>query len=279
MSEVSTRDASALVAPEPATGRMPLRPRLARVTDTLMAMTVADLRGRYGRGWARLLKWMLDPFALVGVYLVLVTVVLRRGGEAPGLSLACAIVPFQIVMSSVTNSLGAISSRRSIILNMSFNRMLIPVSGVLTEVVALGASVILLVLMMAVYGIAPTVSALWLPAIVLVNILLAVGIAYPAALLGLWFPDMRLFLVSLVRTLYFLAPGLVSLSQVSGAANDLVRINPLTGLFEAYRDALLYGQRPATWELVIPLGFAALLLLMFLPVFRREQRHFAKVME
>jgi len=102
----------------------------------LLSLTEADLRARYGRGGGRFAKWLLDPFALAGVYLLLVTFVLNRGGPAPGLSLACAIVPFQLVMSTVTNSMIAITTRRSIVLNMSFQRSLIPVATTFTETVA-----------------------------------------------------------------------------------------------------------------------------------------------
>ena len=60
--------------------------------DVLLALTESDLRARYGRGPWRLVKWLLDHFAVVGVYLLLVTVVLEREGRAPGLAIACAVV-------------------------------------------------------------------------------------------------------------------------------------------------------------------------------------------
>ena len=134
----------------------------ARRVDTIIALTASDLRARYGRGRVRVVKWLLDPFFAVGVYLVLVTVVLDRPGEAPGLSIACAVVPFQLVITSITNGIGTIQVRRSILLNMSFDRMLLPLPSVLTETIALGSSLALLVLML-VDGVAPTVAVLWMP--------------------------------------------------------------------------------------------------------------------
>ena len=250
-----------------------------RRLDVLLSLTRADLNARYGRGPWQLGKWLLDPFALVGVYLLLVTFVLGRPGQAPGLSLACAIVPFQLLMMTIVNSMTAVSTRRSIILNMSFERVLIPVSAVLTEAVAFGASLTLVVLLMAVYGVAPTAAIVWLPVVLLATLTFAAGCAYPATLFGLWFPDMRVIAVSLVRTLFFLAPGLVSLSQIEGRAGELVRLNPLTGLFESYRAVLLYGHRPAAWQLLYPVGIGALFLVAALPIYRREQAQFAKAME
>ena len=84
-------------------------------------------------------------------------------------------------------------------------------------------------------------------------------------------------MVSLVRTLFFLAPGLIALDQITGTARDLLPFNPLTGIFESYRDALLYGESPAAWELLVPLAAAGLLLAIALPVYRREQGHLAKL--
>ena len=62
---------------------------------------------------------------------------LDRGDEATGLSLACAIVPFQLVVTSVDQRVSGGALRGSIILNMGFPRLLIPVSSVVTETVAL----------------------------------------------------------------------------------------------------------------------------------------------
>jgi lipopolysaccharide transport system permease protein len=255
------------------------RAAIRRSLDVLVSLTVSDLKVRYGRGRWRLVKWIADPFALVGVYLALVTLVLDRPGKAPGLSLACAVIPFQLFTTTIVNAMSAIAARRSIVLNMGFNRTLLPLSAVLTETVAFAASLLLLVLMMAVYGVAPTLASLWLPVVIVVTLILSAGVAYPAALLGIWMPEIGTFVMSFVRVLFFIAPGLVPLSQISGTAHDLLLVNPLTGLFESYRDALLYGDSPGVVELLYPAAVGVVLLLAFVPLFRAEQRQFAKIME
>lgn len=251
-----------------------------RQLDLLVTLSQADLRARYGRGGFRLVKWLLDPFALLGIYLILVTFVIDRPGLAPGLSLACAIVPFQLVMATVTNATGAIHARESIILNMAFDRTLIPAATVVTETFAFIASLSMIALMMAVYGVAPTAAVLWYPVVFVVNVSLAASIAYPAALFGLWFRELRVFAISLVRAMFFLAPGLVPLAAAASSnAQDLLRLNPLTGLFESYRDVFLFGRAPAAWDVLYPLGLSIVLLLLFVPLFGAEQRQFAKVVE
>jgi ABC-type polysaccharide/polyol phosphate export permease len=133
--------------------------------------------------------------------------------------------------------------------------------------------------MMAIYDVGPQTSLVWLPAAIAINVLLAVAIAFPASLFGLWFRELRVFAISFMRTLFFLAPSFVPHTVTSGTAYDLLKLNPLTGLFDTYRDIFLYGRTPAAWALLYPAGVAALLLAMTLPMYRREQYQFAKVVE
>lgn len=255
-----------------------LRATAARMYDVLISLTVSDLRARYGRGRLPFLKWLVDPFAVVGVYLVLVAFVLDKPGESPGLTITCAVVPFQLVTLAVINGMNAVNIRRSIILNMNFPRGLLPVSSVLTDAAVFSASFLLFPIMMVTYGVAPTPALAWLPVVVVLNFVLAVSWAYPASLIGLWFPDLRPFIFSFVRVLFFLAPGLVTLAEIRGQAHGLVQLNPLTGLFESYRAVFLYGEAPGVRDLLYPLGFSLLMLGAFVPLYRREERHFAKVL-
>jgi lipopolysaccharide transport system permease protein len=233
---------------------------------------------RYGRGRYPVLRWLIDPFLLVGVYLVLVSFVLKRGGSTIGLSLACAIVPFQLVSMAVVNGLNAVQVRYTILTNMRFPRTLIPVAAAVTEAAAFPAQLLLIVSMMGIYGVEPTPALIWLPIVFAVNFGLAVAVAYPASLFGMWFRDLRAFAITFVRTLFYLAPGLVALDEITGRAHDLLMLNPLSGLMEAYRDVFLYGRSPDAWELLYPLSLAALIAVVFVPTYRGEQRQFAKVM-
>lgn len=249
------------------------------MTAIVVALTESDLRSRYGRGKSVTLKWLFDPFFALGVYFVLVAVMLDQGGEARALTIACSVVPFQLIITSFTSSLHAVRQRRSILTNMRFDRGLLPVSTVLTETVAFGAALGLLFATMGLSRVGPTTHLLWLALLVPLTMTVALAFAYPATIFGLLYPDLRAFAVSGIRTLYFLAPSLVALATVNGVAADLLKLNPLSGVFEAYRSAVLYGEVPALWSIAIPLGYSALSFAVFVPLYRTEARHFAKVVE
>jgi lipopolysaccharide transport system permease protein len=263
---------------EAGTGRRP-QGRFRRAVEVLATLGAADLKLRYGRGRVSTVKWLLDPIAATGVYLILVEFVLDRPGGAWALSIACAVFPFQLLMMTIINALNAVRLRQSIISNMGFPKMLLPISSALTESVAFIGTLPVFAVMMAAYGEGPEWSIVWMPLLIVVTMFSAVACAYPAALIGLWFRELHNFVVSGVRTLFFLAAGLVALDSVHGLARDLLPLNPLTGIFEAYRNVIIVGESPAWWHLLYPLAFASLLLAAFLPLYRREQAQFAKVSE
>ena len=249
---------------------------LARRLHVLLALARSDLHIRYGRGPWQVVNWLVNPFALVGIY-VLLRVVLGRTGEAAALSIACAVVPFQIVLLAFESSMGAVALREPILLNRRFDRMLIPPASVMTESLAFGASFLMFPLAMIYYGVAPTLALLWLPVVVAVTLILAIGIAWPAGLLGVWLPTSRIFAGQGLRILFFAAPGIVSLAEVPDSVHRWIVLNPLTGLFESFRHAFLYGDAPEFWQLAYPAAVGVVLMIVFVPLYRREQRHFAKL--
>jgi lipopolysaccharide transport system permease protein len=254
-----------------------LRSRARRTREVLTVLTRSDLQVRYGRGRLRFLKWVLDPVAALGIYLLLVAFVLDEGTLATGLSLACAIVPFQLLLSSIVNAISAVQLRGSIILNMRFPRLLIPVSSVVTESVAFVATLGLLPVMMIAYEVSLTTAVLWLPLCLAATVALALAFAYPATLFGVWYPELQPFVVSVARAAFFLAPGLISLELIGGFTRELLPLNPLTGLFESYRAALLYGRSPDAWEILVPFAAAALVIAVSLPVYLKDQARLAKL--
>jgi lipopolysaccharide transport system permease protein len=242
----------------------------------LVALARSDLRIRYGRGGWQIVNWLVNPFALVGIYLLL-RIVLGAGGGDAALSIACAVVPFQLVLLAFDSSMGSVALREPILLNRRMDRLLIPPASVLTESLAFGASFLMFPLAMAYYGVGPTVALLWLPVVVAATLTLAIGVAWPAALLGLWLPTTRVFASQGLRILFFAAPGVVALADVPPNVREWIVFNPLTGLFESFRHVFLYGTSPELWQLAYPALLGVALTLVFVPLYRREQRHFAKL--
>ena len=116
------------------------------------------VRHRYGRGPWLVPKWLVEPFAALGIYLLLVAFILDRSTDNLGLVIACAVVPFQLIVATVANAMGAVATRRSVILNMGFPRTLIPLASTVVETVAFSTSLAILPVLMMAYDVAPTTA-------------------------------------------------------------------------------------------------------------------------
>ena len=87
----------------------------------------------------------------------------------------------------------------------------------------------------------------------------------------MWFRELILFAMSFVRTLFFVAPGLVALDTVPDDVATLLKLNPLSGIFEGYRDGT--SLRPCARGVggrLIPLAFSVGLIVVFGPLYARR---------
>src|SRR5262245_57267331 len=242
--------ADARVDMPPADGAEVQPSSLRRRMHVVLALARSDLRIRYGRGAWQVVNWLVNPFALVGIYLLL-RLMLNKASGAAALSIACAVVPFQVVVQAAESSMSAVSLREPVLLNRRFDRMLLPPSSLVTESFAFGASCLLFPITMLVGGVAPTAALLWLPVVLASTALFALGLTWPFSLAGLWFPNLKVLFSQALRILFFAAAGVVALDEVSPRTRAWIVWNPLTALFESFRAVFLYGQAPATWELAV----------------------------
>ena len=132
---------------------------------------------------------------------------------------------------------------------------------------------------MIAYGVAPTPAILLYPFVLALNMLLALALAFPISLIGLWFRELRVFVVELRPRDVLPRAGPRAPLRGLGDGGALARLNPLTGLFESYRAVFLYGDVPQAIDVLVPLLFSVVLLALTVPVYRREQGQFAKVVE
>ena len=174
------------------------------------------------------------------------------------------------------SSMGAVALREPILLNRRFDRMLIPPASVMTEALAFAASFLMFPLAMIYYGVAPTLALLWLPVVVAATLVLALGVAWPAALLGIWLPTTRVFAGQgaahpvLRRARHRRALG------GPGGRPRLGRLQPAHRAVRVLPARVPLRRQPRVLAARLPGRRRLVLTLAFLPLYRREQRHFAK---
>lgn len=238
--------------------------------------------------------WLLEPLSFAAVYYVIVDVIFNRGGPGYPLFVLISLLPYKWLVSSVTGSMGTIRSNGNLIANLYFPRALLPFVELSVGMSHFLVGLLIVPLFMLIFGVAPTWNLLWLPVVIAVQYFFMLGLAYPAAAIGLNYRNLPKLTGNLLRLWFYLSPGIWALTEPRIADKPtlltLIKINPLTGLFESYRGAIgvLSQDCPVCpsyqvshapgWELLSTIGFGALLLLVGGWYYRRREQTFGKVL-
>ena len=189
----------------------------------------------------------------------------------------CALVPWTYFATALTMSSNSLVDHARLITKVYFPRLLVPASSVLAGLVDLAIASIVLVAMLLYYGIRPGPAVLLLPAFVLLATLTALGVGLWLSALNVQYRDVRYTLTFLVQFWLFLTPVAYSSALVPERWRPLYTLNPMTGVVEGFRWALL-GTRDQPGALLLVSALSVTVLLLGgLYNFRRMERRFADV--
>jgi lipopolysaccharide transport system permease protein len=131
--------------------------------------------------------------------------------------------------------------------------------------------------MMLYYGIVPTINVIWLPFLLLLTLMTSLGVSLWLSALNVQFRDVRYILPFLTQLWLFATPIAYPSSLLSEPWRTLYSINPMVGVVEGFRWALL-GAKTAPGPMLIVSTLAALALLVGGAFyFRRLEKTFADV--
>ena len=238
-----------------------------------------DLKVRYaqtvlGIGWA-----VLQPLLSVVVF----TVIFGHFAKVPSngvpyalFSLA-AVVPwtyFSTAFSGASNSLVASSN---LITKVYFPRLVVPLAPVLAGLVDLAIGFVVLAILMTGYRAAPGPAIWLLPVLVLLTAMTAAGVGAWLAALNIQYRDIKHLVPFLAQIWMYASPVVYPVSLVPEKYRGLYAINPMVGIVEGFRVALL-GTGPIPWRLlVVSSATVVTLFVTGAMYFRRTERLFADV--
>lgn len=238
-----------------------------------------DLKSRYkqtslGVAWA-----VLQPFLTMVVF----SVFFGRLAGVPSDGLPypvftfTALLPWQLFSHALTESGNSLVTNRDLLTKVYFPRLLIPLATVLAGLVDFVLAFLVLLGMMAFYGIVPTAAILFLPVLVLLACLTALAAGLWLAALNVQYRDVRYTLPFLVQFWLVATPIAYPASLVPDAWRPLYGLNPMVGVVEGFRWAMLGRAGPLDASVLVSVLVVFALLTGGLFYFRRMEKTFADV--
>jgi lipopolysaccharide transport system permease protein len=155
--------------------------------------------------------------------------------------------------------------------------VILPISAVLSGLVDFTIAFIVLVGMMLFYGIVPTMAILTVPLFVLLAMITALGVGLWLSALNVEYRDVRYAIPFLIQFWFFATPIAYPSSLVPERWRALYGLNPMAGVVEGFRWALLGKEQGPGQMLAVSVAAVILLLIGGLFYFRRMEKTFADV--
>jgi len=225
-----------------------------------------------GAGWA-----IIQPFLSMVVFSLFfgrLAKIPSDGVPYPIFSYA-ALLPWQYFSTAMSSSTNSLVGSSALLTKVYFPRLVIPLASVLPAAVDFAIAFLVLLGMMAYYGIAPTWNVLWLPLFLLLALVTALGMGLWLSAMAVKYRDFRYAVPFLVQFWMFASPVTYPSSLVPSQWRPFYGINPMAGVIEGFRWALLDTDTAPGPMLVASVAVALLLLISGAFYFRRMEKTFA----
>ncbi|HEV2836898.1 MAG TPA: ABC transporter permease [Pyrinomonadaceae bacterium] len=189
----------------------------------------------------------------------------------------CALIPWQLFANALTESSNSLIGNQNLITKVYFARLVIPIAAVLSGLLDFLIAFTILLGMMLYYGIVPGWPIIALPAFILLAILTALAVGLWLSALNVQFRDVRYTMNFLVQFWLFATPVAYPSSIVPEQWRALYGINPMVGVVEGFRWALLGKSQPPRAMLSVSVLVVLVLLVGGLYYFRRMEQEFADI--
>jgi lipopolysaccharide transport system permease protein len=187
----------------------------------------------------------------------------------------CALLPWQLFAHSLTESSNSLVANQNLITKIYFPRLVIPLSSVIAGLVDFVIAFGVLIGIMGYYHIIPTQAVWTLPFFVLLAVSLALGVGLWLSALNVRYRDVRYTLPFLTQVWLFATPIVYPSSLVPEQWRVLYGINPMAGVVEGFRWALLSTGKAPGNMLTASVLVTLVIFVSGLYYFRRMERTYA----
>jgi lipopolysaccharide transport system permease protein len=187
-----------------------------------------------------------------------------------------ALVPWTYFSNAISGSANSLVTNSNLISKVYFPRLIVPMAAVLAGWIDIAISLLILLPLTLFYKIDWTWRLAALPVLVLLLSFLTIAVGAWLSALNVKYRDVRFALPFFIQAWMFITPVIYSSQIVPPSWRWLLALNPLTGIFQAFRAATL-GQQFDLNSLATSLGFTAMLLCYSLSSFRLMEKGFADI--
>ena len=246
--------------------------------ELVTSFTLRDIKLRYkqtglGIAWA-----VLQPLLTMVIFTVFFGGLAKipSDGIPYPLFVLAALLPWTLFAEGLTRSTTSMVTNSNIMTKVYFPRLIMPLSSIISPLVDFAVSFIILIAMMVYYGFMPTFNILFLPVFLLLALATALGVGLWLSALNVKYRDFQYTVPFLIQIGLYASPVVYASSLVPESLRVWYGLNPMAGVIEGFRWALLGSGAPSAMVLV-SVGMVIVLLVSGMFYFRRMEQYYADI--
>lgn len=247
--------------------------------DLFWILAQRDVKLRYKQTALGITWVILQPILTSGIFAIVFGLLANLpSDDSPYLLFAYAgTLPWILFSQSLTRAGGSLVSAREMIAKVYFPRMILPIASTFSVLVDFLVGLVSIGVLFVIYKVPLTWNLLAVPVLVLVNMVIAIGVSFWVSAFSVHYRDFIYVLPFLTQAWMYASPVAYSSSIVPEKWAALYALNPMVGIIDGFRWALL-GQGEFSWiSIGVSLGVGLLVFIGGAFVFRRIERSFADV--
>jgi lipopolysaccharide transport system permease protein len=252
---------------------------LAQYKGLLRVLILRDLKVLYrqtalGACWA-----IAQPLFTVLIFTVIFGhfAKIPTDGAPYALFAGSAVVLWTYFSEAVRRSANGLVAEAELIRKIYFPRLVIPLATVVSPMVDFAIALAVMLALMLWYGVVPDWHLVLAVPTLIVTAMLALGVSLWLGPINVRFRDVKHTLPFLIQIWMYASPIVYASSIVPSSVRWVYALNPMVGLIEAFRFAILGGTPPDAFALVVSVTAALALLVSGLIFFQRMERSFADI--
>lgn len=253
---------------------------LWRYRELFYFLAWRDILVRYKQTAIGIVWALIRPFLTMIVFTIVFgrLAKLPSGGVPYPILVFAAMLPWQFFANALSECSNSLISNANLISKVYFPRLIVPGSAVIVSFVDFMISGIILLALMAWYNFVPSWRILTLPLFIIIAFAAAMGGGLWLSALNVKYRDFRYIVPFIVQFGLYISPVGFSSSIVPEQWRLLYSLNPIVGVIDGFRWAILGGEAKLYWPgFTLSVGLVVLLFISGIWYFRRMERSFADV--
>lgn len=242
-----------------------------RFRELFLALAWRDLLVRYKQTAVGVMWAILDPLLSMLVLVLVFGVIAKMPGSTPVVVFA-GMLPWQMFNLGLTNSSFSLMNNAAILSKIYFPRIILPTSSVTVNVVDLLINYVILAVLMLIYDYSFSWKFLLVVPIALLGMMVAFGIGLFISCLYVKYRDFKIILPFVLKIGLLVTPVGFQLADKDWTIKALLSLNPLTGIVEGCRWAVIPDYEFFGPSIFVSLAFIIAVLYTGSRFFRRSER-------